>query len=190
MKFWWYLQVQTMNGVSLDRNTCLGRSSGYFVIPIHSSGYFSRNSLYASATVLSKIEILYLCNSWLNNDLSKVFAGLLLVQEQVSSNNFRTNCDRSLGEFGSDASALRMALVRVLVVLFAGDVIVLPSFFRSWYRFCRALSFCLLSNRDFLTFSVCDVSTLSLYWFSPIRPFNFARYFFCLFFLTFSEWPS
>ena len=53
-----------------------------------------------------------------------------------------------------------MALVRVLVVLCAGDVIVvLPAFFRSRYRFvvpCLSLA----SNQDFLAFSICDVSTL------------------------------
>ena len=54
IKFWWYLQVQTLTGRSLDRSTCLGRSSANFDFQMHLPGYFSLNSLYASATVRNR----------------------------------------------------------------------------------------------------------------------------------------
>ena len=86
--------------------------------------------------------------SWLNDELPKVFDGLLLVLQQVSSNNFWSTCECFLGEFGSVDSALRMALIRILVVLYAGDVIVvLPAFLCSRYRFCRSLSFSRIKSR-------------------------------------------
>ena len=93
--------------------------------------------------------------SWLNDGLLKVFAGLLLVLQQVSWNNFWTTCERFLGEFGSDDSALLMDLVWVLVVLYAGDVIVvLAAFFRFWYRVCRSLSFSRIKSRFYCLFNL------------------------------------
>ena len=121
--------------------------------------------------------------SWLIDGppIIKVFAGLLLRLQQVSSNNFWTTCASFLHEFGSDDSALYMALVRVLVVLYAGDgIVVLPTFFHSWYHFCYSV---FLSNwiKIFLPFQFVTSWFFFLVFLSlPIHPFDFAKYFFCL----------
>ena len=116
--------------------------------------------------------------SWLNNGLLiiKVFTGLLLRLQQVSSNNFWTTYASFLHEFGSDNSALYMALVRVLIVLYAGDVIVvLPAFFHSWYRFCYSLSFSQTESRFSCLFNLRHLDSFSLYLSLPIHPFDFAK---------------
>ena len=115
---------------------------------------------------------------WLNDGLPKVFAGLLLVLQRVSSNNCWTTSAHFLGEFGSDDSALRMALVRVLVVLYTGDVVlVLPAFFRSYYHSFCSLSFSLIESRFSYLFNLWRFDHFSLYLSSPICPFNFANLF-------------
>ena len=74
-----------------------------------------------------------------------------------------------------------MALVRVLVALYARDVIVvLQDFFLLGAVFV-VVCVSVILNQDFLAFSICNVSTFfSLFSSLPICPFNYVKYFFCL----------
>ena len=144
---------------------------------MHSSGYFSLNSLYASATVINKC-LLWPVSFPTSAQTTTVSCLELVLKCHLVHKNFLL-----LLQFLdlTMACPLHMALVRVLVALYAGDVIVvLAVLFCSQYHFCCSLPFSCIESIFSCLFNLWSLDSFSLYSSLPIHPFNFAKYFFCL----------